>query len=96
MNEIIFVGGVGRSGTSAFCEFLSKLPSFGKLDFETRFNVDPGGVFDTYRTLKNRPTPFKIGYEIKRLEKFLLNFNSKSKSKSIYKDWGTQISYTRI
>lgn len=76
MTSFLFIGGTGRSGTNITKKIFSAHPDVASLPFETRFNVDPKGIYRTYASLTNSWSPFICDYEIKNLENYLHSLNS--------------------
>ena len=53
------IGGTGRSGSNVLRDRLCRHPDMAALPFESRFPVDPDGLFATFRALNAGPTPFE-------------------------------------
>lgn len=70
--EIVFIGGVGRSGTSITRELLGSHSDVYSLPFEYRFIVDPDGIIDYINQSLCTWSPYLADRRLKRLEKFLL------------------------
>lgn len=49
--KYIFIGGTGRSGTTILSDILGTSKSIYKIPYEMRLHVDPGGIYNLYRTL---------------------------------------------
>lgn len=69
--QVIFIGGTGRSGTNILKKVFSTHSHVASLPFEYRFTVDPEGVIDFYNTYPALWSPYWADARIKRLESFL-------------------------
>lgn len=69
--QVIFIGGTGRSGTNILKKVFSAHPDVATLPFEYRFIIDPGGVIDFYRSFPVSWSPYRADAELKRFESFL-------------------------
>ncbi|MPY01343.1 sulfotransferase [Salinivibrio sp. VYel4] len=67
----IYIGGTGRCGTNVLKDILIGFEKSCGLPFESRFTVDPGGVYDSYQKLCFSWTPFNSGQVIRDLESLL-------------------------
>ncbi len=81
MNQFVFIGGVGRSGTSITRELLAKNSSVASFPFEYRFIIDPDGIVDFIRSFSSSWSPYFADRKIKRLEQFLIRLGKKDKLK---------------
>ena len=73
MNKMIFVGGVGRCGTSIVKEILGAHSDAASLPFEYRFIIDPDGLVDYYTGYTGSWSPYLADRRLKRLEQLLNN-----------------------
>ncbi|CAH1528173.1 conserved hypothetical protein [Vibrio rotiferianus] len=78
MAEYVFIGGVGRSGTSITRELLTKGDKVLGFPFEYRFIIDPDGIIDFIRSYSSAWSPYMADRKIKRLNRFLKQLQSKS------------------
>ncbi|MCF2857408.1 sulfotransferase [Pseudoalteromonas sp. SMS1] len=78
MAEYVFIGGVGRSGTSITRELLTKGEEVLGFPFEYRFIIDPDGIVDFIQSYTSAWSPYMADRKIKRLERFLKQLQSKS------------------
>lgn len=69
--QVIFIGGTGRSGTNILKKVLGKHSRVASLPFEYRFTIDPEGILDFYNTYPALWSPYWADARIKRLESFL-------------------------
>ncbi len=86
-NNLIFIGGSGRSGTNILRNLLSKHSQVASLPFEYRFIIDPDGIVDFYNSFISNWSPYYSDVKIKRLNSFLINLAEKNNIKSRYVDW---------
>lgn len=80
--DIVFIGGVGRSGTSVTREILGLHPNVAVLPFEYRFIIDPDGIIDFLYGHQGMWSPYLFDSKLKRLEA-LLNKLAKKKSSEV-------------
>ncbi len=74
----VFIGGTGRSGSNILKKVLSQNENIFSLPFESRFTVDPDGVFSTFRALTQSVSPFEADLLIDRLSSLLSRLAVKS------------------
>ena len=86
-NNVIFIGGSGRSGTNILRKLLSNHSQVASLPFEYRFIIDPDGIVDFYNSFTSNWSPYYSDVKIKRLNIFLINLAEKNNTKSNYIDW---------
>lgn len=67
----MFIGGVGRSGTSVVREVLSTNDEVIAFPFEYRFIIDPDGIIDFINSNNNNWSPYNYEKKILRLNCFL-------------------------
>ena len=77
-DKYIFIGGVGRSGTSIVRELFSSNKMVATFPFEYRFIIDPDGIIDYLTTSTNSWSPYIADRRLKRLESFLLRLGKKN------------------
>jgi hypothetical protein len=70
-NNIVFVGGSGRSGTNITKKIFSKHSEIATLPFEHRFIIDPDGLVDYLNAVSASWSPFHIDKHTHRLENYL-------------------------
>jgi len=78
LGKYVFIGGVGRSGTSITREILGKGEEVLAFPFEYRFIIDPDGIVDFIKSYASAWSPYMADRRIKRLERFLKQLQSKS------------------
>lgn len=78
-DKFIFIGGVGRSGTSITREIFSTHNDVIAFSFEYRFMIDPDGIVNFIKSCANNWTPFYYDKMLKRLESFLYRLGKKNK-----------------
>jgi len=86
-NNLIFIGGSGRSGTNILRKILANHSEVGSLPFEYRFIIDPDGIVDFYNSFTSTWSPYYADVKIKRLNSFLTNLAEKNNNKNKYIDW---------
>jgi len=79
LDKYVFIGGVGRSGTSIVRELISSSESVAAFPFEYRFIVDPDGIIDYLMASSSSWSPYIADKRLQRLETFLLRIGKKSK-----------------
>jgi hypothetical protein len=70
-DKFIFIGGVGRSGTSITREILATHNQVITFPFEYRFIIDPDGIIDFIKSSSNSWSPYYTDKRLRRLESFL-------------------------
>lgn len=70
-DDIIFIGGSGRSGTNITRKLFSKHSEVATLPFEYRFIIDPDGLVDYLNAVSQSWSPFHIDKHTHRLEDYL-------------------------
>lgn len=76
--QCVLIGGTGRSGSNILKKVLSQNDNIFALPFESRFTVDPDGVFSTFRALKQSVSPFEVDLLINRFSSLLSRLAVKS------------------
>lgn len=79
--DMVFIGGVGRSGTSITRELLGTKDDALVFPFEYRFIIDPDGIVDFINSSCASWSPFIYDKNLRRLEKFLMNLSKPRKAK---------------
>ena len=87
MSGPFFVGGTGRCGTSQLTRVLGEHPQVHALEWESRFQVDPGGFEDLARALTVAYTPYHADDALGRLA-WLLNVRLTGHSDEAFRGWG--------
>lgn len=72
----VFIGGVGRSGTSILRELMATNSETIAFPFEYRFLIDPDGLIDFINSYSSW-SPYLADRKIKRLERFLTGLGKK-------------------
>ncbi|MCW8932307.1 MAG: sulfotransferase [Gammaproteobacteria bacterium] len=78
IEQCVFIGGVGRSGTSITRELFSWHSEVISFPFEYRFIIDPDGIIDFINSNCASWSPYLYDRRLKRLEKFLNGIGRKS------------------
>ena len=78
-DQYVFIGGVGRSGTSIVRKLLAANHTVAAFPFEYRFIIDPDGIVDYLTASTNNWSPYIADKRLKRLEKLLLGLGRKKK-----------------
>ena len=76
--KCLLIGGTGRSGSNILKKVISQNQSVFALHFESRFTVDPDGVFSTLRSLMQSVSPFEADLLIDRFSIFLNRLENKT------------------
>lgn len=71
--QVILIGGTGRSGTNIVKSILGNNSRVASLPFEYRFIIDPDGIIDFYNSFPVYWSPYAADARLKRLESFLLS-----------------------
>ena len=79
-----FIGGTGRSGTSILKKIISQHSQAISIPIESRFAVDPDGIFDFYRSYSTGWSPYYADQKIKRLFSLLENLGASSSHHRIF------------
>ena len=77
-NKHVFIGGVGRSGTSVVREIFSKSDKVITFPFEYRFIIDPNGIVDFINSTESNWSPYFYEKKILYLKKFLKKIGRKN------------------
>jgi hypothetical protein len=70
----IFIGGVGRSGTTILRHLLDQHPRIYSIPLETRFIVDADGVYDLYRNLTRDYSPVRGREALFRFDRMMRHY----------------------
>ena len=85
-NEIIFVAGLGSTGSSALVDLLKEVKSFFVLDNEFRLFVDPGGLVNLRDSLVDNWSIFQSDIAIKNFKAMIKSLSSKWRSPNSHID----------
>jgi len=77
--KMIFISGVGRTGTGVLKRALSRHKNVLTLKNNLRFLIDPDGIIPFCKILSSNWTPYQFDQSTKRLEKVLKSFSRKNK-----------------
>lgn len=77
-NNLVFIGGTGRSGSNITKKILSQHSKIATLPFEHRFTIDPNGILDFYNTIKYSWSPYICHKKLKDLIQLLNSLNSRN------------------
>ena len=77
--KMVFISGVGRTGTGILRRALSRHNNILTLKNNLRFFIDPDGIIPFCKILSSNWTPYQFDQSIKRLEKVLKGFSRKNK-----------------
>ncbi|MEM9546097.1 MAG: sulfotransferase [Bacteroidota bacterium] len=95
MIDTVFITGTGRSGTNLLKDIFSNHSDVASLPFESRYTVDPDGVFDFLRSYTSW-SPFLANKKINRLTDLLKSLAHRNEAtydnedvnvKEPYADW---------
>ncbi|MBC3765021.1 sulfotransferase [Neptunicella marina] len=75
--NMIFIGGVGRSGTSVTRELMGLHQDVMSFPFEYRFMIDPDGIIDFVFAHQDLWSPYLFDRKLTRLEKLLTRMGRK-------------------
>lgn len=77
-NNLVLIGGTGRSGSNITKKILSQHSKIATLPFEHRFTIDPNGILDFYNTIKYSWSPYACHKKLNDLIKFLNSLESRN------------------
>ena len=84
--EIVFVAGLGSTGSSALVDLLKEVETYFVLDNEFRLFVDPGGLINLRDSLVENWSVFQSDIAIKNFNKMIKSLSSKWRSPNSHID----------
>ena len=85
-SEIVFVAGLGSTGSSALIDLLKEVETYYTLENEFRLFVDPGGLVNLHDALVNNWSIFQSDIAIKNFKKIVKSLSSKWRSPNSHID----------
>ena len=85
-NDIIFVAGLGSTGSSALVDLLKEIEDFFVLDNEFRLFVDPGGLVNLRDSLVDNWSIFQSDIAIKNFKAMVKSLSSRWRSPNSHID----------
>ena len=76
----IFIGGVGRSGTTILRQVLAAHPRIYSIPLETRFIVDSDGIYDLHRNLTRDFSPVRGREALYRFDRMMRRYMAEPRS----------------